>query len=180
MSDPHNPARIGEKWNQERIDLMEREIRQISKLVPILLSGGWAWHFISQRPHDEIKIFHDHKDIDIFIEPTDFPKAIQCFTTHAYVRAKTQHDDPSGDFYRYTKYFDVGKGKIVFDVFLEEFKVMGYVEIDGMKIVDPKYLISLYSTKHDSKECVAVIEAKKLIAKGISPIGRKELTTVKI
>jgi hypothetical protein len=57
---------------------------------------------------------------------------------------------------------------------------MGYVEIDGMKIVDPKYLISLYSTKHDSKECVAVIEAKKLIAKGIDPIGRKELIIVPV
>jgi hypothetical protein len=171
MGDPHNPARAGEIWNPIRLELMEREVLRLAELTPeIVISGGWAWHFMSP-PHTEIKIYHDHKDVDILVPPTQFGEVLEYFDAYGYERSKTKYDNPSGNFYRYTKYFE-GNGKVVFDVFLE---IAPFVQLDKVKVAEPKYLLSLYGTKHTSEECAAVIGAKKLIANGISPIGNKAL-----
>lgn len=169
MGDPHNPKRVGEVWDQKRIDIQLEEIAKIKDLV--VLSGGWAWHFLSP-PHQnkEFKTQHDHKDIDVFVKPEDFETLLQRFLADDYKRVPTQWDNPSGQFYRYTKYYE--SGKIVFDVFLENIES---TDVNGFKVVEPNKLISLYGIKHTSEQCVAVVEARKLIAKGISPIGRAEL-----
>ena len=167
MGDPHNPKRIGETWNQERIDLQLQEIAKIKDLI--ILSGGWAWHFMSP-PHQEYKTQHDHKDIDIFVKPENFEELRQRFINEGYQRVATQYDNPSGQFYRYTKYSETGK--IVFDVFLEDIES---ITANNFQVVEPKKLLSMYGVKHTSEQCTAVIEARKLMAKNISPLGRSEL-----
>ena len=72
MGDPRNPKRADEPWNLERLRVLEREVKAIAPLVT--LSGGWAWHFMAP-PHEELKIFHDHKDVDLFVEPERLPRA---------------------------------------------------------------------------------------------------------
>jgi hypothetical protein len=173
MGNPHNPARIGEKWNQERIDLQLEEIEHIKDFV--VLSGGWAWHFISPRPHDELKVLHDHKDIDIFVPPDAFVYLIDKFKSRDLKHIATKYDDASGSFYRYAKYLE--SGKIIFDVFLEP---VPYVQINGFNIIDPKTLLSLYGEKHTSSECVAVRAAKKLVEKNIDPIGHYDLLDLEV
>jgi hypothetical protein len=106
MGDPRNPKRADEPWNLERLRVLEREVRAIAPLVT--LSGGWAWHFMAP-PHEELKLFHDHKDVDFFVEPST--------------------------------------------------------------------LLSFYGDIHSTDDCVSVLAARKLLAQGLSPIGREEFVT---
>ena len=168
MGDPHNPKRAGELWDQDRIDVQLVELEKFKDLITI--SGGWAWHFMSPIGHKEIKTQHDHKDIDVFVEPEQFNEALMRFTANGYERQRTIYDNPSGQFYRYTKFYE--GGKVVFDVFLEK---IAHIEVQGFKIVEPSALLAMYGVKHSSDLCKAVVEARKLVAKGISPVGRTEL-----
>jgi len=168
MGDPHNPNRAGECWDQRRIDLQLEELAAVQDLV--VVSGGWAWHFMSPPGHAEVKTQHDHKDIDVFVRPTDFGDLRSALMARGYQRARTQYDDPSGNFYRFTKFFSIGK--VVFDVFLDE---VPSIEVGGFRIVEPGRLLSFYGVKHTSEECLAVQEARKLVARGESPVGKSEL-----
>ena len=51
-------------------------------------------------------------------------------------------------------------------------------KIEGWSIVDPKYLLTLYTNIHSSDKCFAVKAAKILIDKGINPIGMQELVDI--
>jgi len=168
MGDPHNPERAGELWNQARVDAQLSELEAVKDLV--VVSGGWAWHFMSPPGHAEVKTQHDHKDIDIFVRPNDFGPLRSLLIARGYQRARTQYDNPSGGFYRYVKYLE--SGKVVFDVFLDE---VPSIEAGGFRVVEPGRLLSFYGTKHTSEECLAVQEAKKLVARAINPVGRAEL-----
>lgn len=168
MGDPHNPKRAGEVWDQDRINVQLGELEAIKDLV--VLSGGWAWHFMSPPGHKEIKTQHDHKDVDIFVKPGQFEELRLRLVLRGFQRQRTQYDNPSGDFYRFTLYYD--GGKVVYDVFLED---VPFIEVDGFKVVEPNKLISLYGIKHTSEQCLAVQAARKLLKNNISPVGRKEL-----
>ena len=168
MGDPHNPKRAGELWNQDRIDYQLAEISKIKD--HLILSGGWAWHFMSPPGHKEIKTQHDHKDIDTIIKPEEFEVLRARFIELGYKRQRTQWDNPSGKFYRYTKYYE--DGKVVFDVFLEN---VPFIEANGFRVVEPNALLAMYGVKHSSESCLAVVEARKLLSRGISPVGRSEL-----
>lgn len=50
------------------------------------------------------------------------------------------------------------------------------IEVQGVRVVEPEHLLSLYGTKHSSEECWAVQAARKLLKNGISPVGRPELS----
>jgi len=65
MSDPHNQNRYGELWPLLRIDTGLAELEAIKLFI--IVSGGWAWHFMSHSGHREYKHAHDHKDIDLFV-----------------------------------------------------------------------------------------------------------------
>lgn len=167
-NDPHNPARTNETWNLERIRLQDEVIRAYGDILTI--SGGWAWHFMSPKGHTEYKTQHDHKDVDVFVDPNRFHEFLAKARTLDFEHVKTLHDDPSGIFRRYTKFLD--SGKLVFDVY---FKVVPFKEAGGMRVVDPPYLLKLYESTHTSKECWAVKAAAKLVAAGHSPIEHPSL-----
>lgn len=168
MGDPHNPARSGAWWNSERLSIQLAELTKIKDLVTV--SGGWAWHFMSPLGHKEIKTQHDHKDQDVIVKPELFNSLLLWFKESGYQRQRTQWDNPSVGFYRYTKWYE--GGKVVFDVFLEN---VPFIEVNGFRVVEPNALLAMYGVKHTSEQCLAVVEARKLLAKGISPVGRPEL-----
>lgn len=168
MGDPHNPKRAGEVWDQDRIDFQLKELEVIKDLV--VISGGWAWHFMSPSGHKEIKTHHDHKDLDVFVQPGKFDALRATLALRGYQRQRTQYDNPSVGFYRFTLYYE--GGKVVYDVFLED---IPFIEVNGFRVVEPNKLITLYGVKHSSEQCLAVQAARKLLKNNISPIGRKEL-----
>ena len=45
----HNPERLGELWDNTRLTIILDEINKISD--KIVLSGGWAWHFMTPENH---------------------------------------------------------------------------------------------------------------------------------
>ena len=67
MGANHNTKRYGECWPSFKIthglDILEKLKESV------IISGGWAWHFMSPKNHTEYKHAHDHKDIDIFVHP---------------------------------------------------------------------------------------------------------------
>jgi hypothetical protein len=138
-------------------------IRQFKVLFTV--SGGWAWHFMSPAGHTEYKTQHDHKDIDAFVLPEKFTEFLARAQQLGYERAATLHDDPSGNFYRYVK--QASSGKIVLDIYVKDVPSR---ELDGIRFVDPVYLLKLYETTHSSKEAHAVKTAAKLVADGIDPV----------
>lgn len=164
----HNPNRYGETWSQDWINSQLGELENIKSWV--ILSGGWAWHFISP-PHIEYKHIHDHKDIDIFVYPENVDNVIITLKDNGFDRIKTKYDNDS--FFRYVK-TDNGR-KIVIDLFI---KKVPFVSNNGWNVVEPNYLLSLYDTVHGSNHCIAVNKSIELIGKGQSPLNREELVTL--
>lgn len=170
MSNSHNIHRYGEVWNQEKIDACLSELEFIKNHV--VLSGGWAWHFISPHNHKELKHAHDHKDIDIFVYPEKTVDVIKILLDQGFHKVATRFDNiPNNEsFRRYQK--NVNGMKIIIDFFIKE---IPFIEIDGWKVVEPSQLIKLYNNIHTSKNCFAVVAAEKMLKKGINIIHKEEL-----
>jgi len=177
MSTPHNPDRYGETWSQEKIDEYLYELEKLRK--HIILSGGWAWHFMSPPGHTEYKHIHDHKDADIFVLPENVWIVIDTLQKQEFKKVKTRYDRlPSKEeFRRYEKTVS-GKERpfrITIDFFVN---TVPFIEVFGWKVVEPKHLLSLYSNIHSSDNCFAVQAASKLIEQEISPVLRDELIQI--
>jgi len=195
MGDPHNPERMGEKWNPLRWLVLSREIEAVKEFGA--LSGGWAWHFMSP-PHQEEKHLHDHRDIDMHVFPNRFAELVTFLTEQGYDRQKTRFDDPSGEFIRFEKYFtdvchacedesvvqengiwvciECGAAsnhapepiKVIFDLFVHGVPT---IEVDGYTVVEPVHMLTFYGVKHSSEQCVAVQAARKIVKDGGEIVG---------
>jgi hypothetical protein len=174
MSSRYDPARIGEIWNATRLSVILEEIKAIREYV--VISGGWAWHFITPPGHTELKHAHDHKDVDLFVAPNEVANLLALLKRREFEKTWTRFDKlPSQQpFSRYVKYVQSHEEsvKVMLDLFVAE---VPFVQVQGFRVVDPKYLLSLYGKIHSSDQCFAVRIAKRLIAQGIDPIGRPEM-----
>jgi len=163
-------------WNPRRLQDQEETIEALLAANPDawIISGGYAWHLMSPRGHIEEKTLHDHKDVDVFVRPDLFTSVLPTLKNLGFIKAHTLHDDPSGSFVRYTRFKE--GGKLVLDIYIENVpSILISSGSQTYRIVEPNHLLGLYEKTHSSKNCTAVIEAKKLLAQGISPIGRQEL-----
>jgi hypothetical protein len=179
MGAPHNPNRYGELWPQERIDAGLAELEAVRPWV--IISGGWAWHFMSPQGHAELKHAHDHKDIDLFVAPPDVAAVVAMLQERGFQKVWTKYDRlPSDeDFRRYEKTAELDGMKpvrVTIDFFVRA--DVPFRELDGWRVVEPAYLLSLYSNIHSSDKCFAVQAAAKLLQRGIDPVGRKELIEI--
>jgi hypothetical protein len=162
MAAPHNPKRYGELWDNEKLKATLKQLEHIKSMV--VLSGGWAWHFISPQGHAEYKHAHDHKDVDVFVEPNKAWSLIAVLHQLGFAKESTRHD--SNQFQRYTS--AAPEGKIVLDIFVDS---VPCVEANGFLVVEPSHLLSLYNSIHTTDNCWAVKNADKLLQKKISPIN---------
>src|SRR5579863_5178954 len=104
MGDPRNPARANELWNPVRIKVLLNELDSLKEFC--IVSGGWAWHLMSP-PHEELKLYHDHKDIDLYVNPKDFSTVVTGLIGSGYAHIWSRFDKVShGKFYRYEKIVD--------------------------------------------------------------------------
>ena len=178
MGTPHNTKRYGETWTQERIDAYLKELMPLKEHV--ILSGGWAWHFMSPEGHVELKHAHDHKDVDIYVLPNDVWTVMGLLQGAGFRKVKTKYDKLTGnyDFRRYEKILPLGDKsmRVTIDFFVAE--VPHITARDDWRVVEPEHLLSLYSEVHSSDNCFAVQAAIKLVEKGESPVGRPELVAI--
>jgi hypothetical protein len=178
VSDPHNPERYGETWPQYKIDAYLEEMEDLRPFV--VLSGGWAWHFMSPPGHVELKHAHDHKDLDIHVPPRKVGLVVGMLKHAGFEKVRTRYDKlPSEeDFRRYEKVIDDGEHdpfRLTVDFFVKDVPER---EIEGWRIVEPATLLTFYSTIHSSGSCFAVQAASKLLERGIDPLGREELVEI--
>ena len=170
----HDPDRYGEIYTHN----MDFQFSTLERLKPwIIISGGFAWHFISP-PHVEYKHLHDHKDIDIFVTPENFTHVQLDLTEHNFYRMKTKYDN--NYFIRYERILDknlMTESKLVIDMFKGNTQS---IEVKGWRLVDPKHLLSLYYSVHQSDHCIAVQAARKLMAEGKDLIDNEELIKLPI
>lgn len=176
MGDPHNPARYGETWPQYKIDAYLPELQAMKSSV--VLSGGWAWHFMSPAGHIEYKHAHDHKDVDIMVPPRTVASTMEILRERRFKKVGTRFDRlPSDeDFRRYEKVVTVpGEApfRITLDFFVRDVPVLQCP--GGWLVVEPKTLLTFYSNIHSSDNCWAVQAAHRLLSAGNSPLGRGEL-----
>ena len=177
MGANHNIKRYGEQWPSYRIDY---GLDILKKLKPwVIISGGWAWHFMSTKNHTEYKHAHDHKDIDIFVHPKDVAEVMVVLLNNGFHKVWTRYDHlPSNEnFRRYEKinWLDTGKQiRVTIDFF--ESATVKTIEVDGWKLVEPKTLLSYYSNIHSSDKCWAVKVAMQLLEKNINPVGNALLS----
>lgn len=184
MGDPHNPARFGETWPQHRIDAYLEVLRELKPYV--VLSGGWAWHFMSPLDHRELKHAHDHKDVDLMVPKGMVAVVMALLQRMGFEKVTTKYDRlPSDeDFRRYEKTVTTRRSPIdptedTFRLTIDFFvKDVSERKIDGWRIVDPATLLTFYSTVHGSKACFAVQAAKRLLDAGIDPVGHEELVAI--
>ncbi len=174
MSVLTDPSRLGEKWNETRMAIILEEISAIRDCV--VISGGWAWHFMTPPGHTELKHAHDHRDADLFVAPKAVANLLALLKNRGYKKTWTRFDRMSSSqaFSRHTKHVRTRDEivKVMLDLFVAE---VPFVEVQGFKVVEPKYLLSLYGTLHGSDKCFSVRIAKQLIAAGINPVGRPEM-----
>ena len=178
MSQPHNKARYGEVWPQDRIDRGLEVLDALGDLV--VLSGGWAWHFMSPMGHVELKHAHDHKDIDLFVPPANVAAVVAALKGLGFEPVSTKYDRlPSKeDFRRYEKTIAGDKHtRITIDFFVRE---VPSINAQGFRVVAPATLLTFYSNIHSSDKCFAVKAATKLLAQGIDPVGHPELVRVPV
>lgn len=90
MGAPHNKKRYGEIWSQDRISLSLLELQFLREFV--ILSGGWAWHFLSPEGHTEYKHAHDHKDIDVFVNPKHVAEVMYVLQQQNFKKVWTRYD----------------------------------------------------------------------------------------
>jgi hypothetical protein len=186
MGDPHNPARYGEAWDPIRLQVMLEALQELRDKCPdedwltpsFVISGGWAWHFMSPPGHTELKHAHDHRDLDLFADPEEVAALINILVGLGYRKVKTRFAPGQDDFRRYERVDEPPDGKpvkILIDLFLRD---VPSIMANGWSVVEPKYLLGLYSDHHSSGQCFAVQAASKLLEKGINPVGRPELVTI--
>ncbi|WP_233194605.1 hypothetical protein [Aquimarina sp. I32.4] len=65
--------------------------------------------------------------------------------------------------------------RITIDFFVRE---VPYKIVKGWNVVEPSFLLGLYSNIHSSDKCWAVQSAIKLLNKNIDPLDREELVAV--
>lgn len=164
MADPVNPARAGELWDPQRIAAMETEIDKLKDLA--VVSGGWAWHYLSPPGHVEYKMTHDHKDVDLFVSPAGVGAFLSRIKQDGYKRTWTRFDGKTEGFSRYEKtaWQEGTPVKVIVDLFVED---VPSVEANrGVRVVEPAHLLSLYGQKHASLYCHAVRAARDLVKRG--------------
>ncbi|OUS01693.1 hypothetical protein A9Q86_07175 [Flavobacteriales bacterium 33_180_T64] len=172
MGTNHNIKRYGEQWPSYRINQGLDILKQLKAWI--IVSGGWAWHFMSPEDHTEYKHAHDHKDIDIFVHPKNVSKVMVILEKEEFKKVWTKYDHlPSNEnFRRYEKidWLETGKQiRVTIDFF--ESKTVDTITVNNWTLVEPKTLLSYYSNIHSSDKCWAVKAALLLIEKGESPIG---------
>ena len=176
MGANHNIKRYGEVWPSFR---MEKGLEILLLLKPyVVISGGWAWHFMSPEGHTEFKHAHDHKDIDIFVHPKNVAQVMVILIENGFQKVWTRYDHmPSQEnFRRYEKVDWLANGKqirITIDFF--ESSTITTILHNGWTIVEPSTLLGFYSNIHSSDKCWAVKAALSLIEKRINPIGHELL-----
>jgi hypothetical protein len=156
-------------WKQEKLLAQLDAVKALGDTV--IVSGGLAWHIMSP-PHIEKKIVHDHSDVDLFAIPSRSLEVFDKLKALGFNRYWTKYATPN--FYRYgmTVQKDEKRVKVLIDLFINE---VPFIEVNGFRIVEPKFLLTLYESTHSSKNCTAVLNAKELVKKGISPVGRYEI-----
>lgn len=179
MGAPHNIKRYGELWNQLRIDEGLKILSIIKEYI--VISGGWAWHFMSVPNHTEYKHAHDHKDIDVFVDPKNVAEVMTLLQANGFEKVWTRYDHlPSQEnFRRYEKLVEI-KGEKPFRVTIDFFERddIQAIETNGFYVVSPGQLLTFYRNIHSSDKCWAVTKAKEFIEKGINPVGRIELSEI--
>jgi len=181
MGTPHNKKRYGEVWSQDRISLSLLELQLLREFVT--LSGGWAWHFLSPTGHTEYKHAHDHKDIDVFVDPRNVAEVMCILQQRNFKKVWTRYDhlESEENFRRYEKTVETDAGKsirITIDFFVKPAVPSRCVK--GWNIVEPSFLLNLYSNIHSSDKCWAVQVSLRLLAKNLDPLDREELVTIPI
>jgi hypothetical protein len=164
-------------WKQEKLQAQLIAVEAVKDYV--VVSGGLAWHLMSP-PHIEKKTVHDHSDVDLFIKPEYAQTVISILKGRGFQRYWTKYDRISDNFMRYGLTSEIPtvdpkkpkRVKVLLDLFIEEVPSR---QVGGFNVITPEALLPMYETKHASKECTAVKAATRLVARGIDPLGRKEL-----
>lgn len=175
MGDPHRKDRYGEVWPQRRIDAYLGELYLIAP--DVVLSGGWAWHFLSPAGHPEFRHAHDHKDVDLFVPPERVASVCMDLEEMGFVKVHTRFDaKPSKEeFRRYEKVVEE-RGPDPFRITIDFFvRAVPFRQIGDYRVIEPVELLKLYGKIHSSENCWAVTAARKLLAQGLDPQGRAEL-----
>ncbi len=174
MGDPHNPARLGELWNEDRLAVMLAELQAVGDLV--VLSGGWAWHVMAPAVHAEYKHAHDHRDADLFVERGNVAALLARLKARGYERAWTRFDrlPRSEGFSRYARTAEYGGRpvKMMLDLFVE---AVPSVEVAGFRVLEPSVLLAQYGGRHGSDQCFSVRIARWLRERGVNPVGHAEM-----
>lgn len=177
MRQEHNIKRYGELWPNYRIELGLEILNKLKQWI--VISGGWAWHFMSEENHTEYKHAHDHKDIDIFVHPKNVAQVMRILQEEGFQKVWTRYDHLPSDenFRRYekTNWLDIGREvRTTIDFFKSS--TLKTETINGWQVVAPDMLLSFYSNIHSSNNCWAVKTAVTLVAQGKNPIGNPLLS----
>jgi len=131
--------------------------------------------------HTELKHAHDHKDCDWMVPPFNVGSVVGLLKAEGFAKVRTRFDRlPSDeDFRRYEKVVEVEGHKpfrLTIDFFVKDVPIRQ--TRSGFLVVEPRTLLTYYSTIHSSKSCFAVQAAAKLLDQGIDPEGRPELVEI--
>lgn len=62
--------------------------------------------------------------------------------------------------------------KVMLDLFAEE---VPFVEVAGFRVLEPSFLLAQYGHWHGSDQCFSVQIARRLLDRGVNPVGHPEM-----
>lgn len=177
-----------DRWDGSRLAVFEQELRGLAEALPFVVSGGWAWHLMTPVGHAEYLQAHDHRDLDLFLDPQSRDEAGEKLRRLGYIQAWTRFDSSAlasagggspRPFARYVKdaLRDDRYHKVTIDLFLEPIASREIQAPWGgsIRVVPPIRLLELYHGTHQAESCLSVRIARDLLVRGVDPVGHPEM-----
>lgn len=164
-----DPNGFGQRWNPVRLRVIEQELVAFQPYV--VLSGGWAWHFLTPPGHTEYVAAHDHEDADVVVLPQQVAPLMVLLTARGYERAQKGCVDPDSDIdlNRYTRVVNhhAEPVKVVLGIMVAD---VPHVEAGGFRVIEPSLLLA-DASRHGSRACLSARIARDLVARGEKVAG---------
>lgn len=177
-----------DRWDASRLAVFEQELRDLSEALPVVVSGGWAWHLMTPAGHVEYRHAHDHRDLDLFLDPRFRDDAMNTLRRMGYIQSWTRFDSSAltssvgsspRPFSRHVKdaLRDDRYYKVTVDLFLEPIAVREIQAPWGrsIRVVPPARLLELADSQSPAAACLSARIARDLLARGLDPVGHPEM-----
>lgn len=164
-----DPSGFSQRWNPLRLQVIEQELVAFQPYV--VLSGGWAWHFLTPAGHTEYVEAHDHEDADVVVLPQQVAPLMVLLTARGYERTQSlgvgSESDIDMNRYERVVRHHAEPVKVTLEMMVAD---VPHVEAGGFRVIEPSLLLT-HAPPYGSRACLSARIARELVARGETVAG---------